>query len=67
MYTGTAFLLADLVAIVVRGSVDNPNVLWLAGLALGTAVLALGAACERHREVILQRIRVLAESLRQWD
>ncbi len=67
MYTGTAFLLADLVAIVVRGSFDNANVLWIAGLALGTGVLALGAACERNREALLQRMRVVAEALKQWD
>jgi hypothetical protein len=67
MYTGTAFLVADLAAMVVRGSIDNPSVLWVAGLALGAAVVALGAACERHREALLQRMRVLAEALKQWD
>jgi hypothetical protein len=67
MYTGTAFLLADLVAVVVRGSFDDANVLWIAGLALGSAVLVLGAACERNREAVLQRMRVVAEALRQWE
>jgi hypothetical protein len=67
MYAGTAFLLADLVATVVRGSVENVIVLWIAGLVLGTAVLALGAACERNRESLLQRMRMLAETLNQWD
>jgi hypothetical protein len=67
MYTGTAFLLADLVAMLVRGSFDSANVAWLAGLTLGTAVLALGAACERNREAIVRRMRVLAEALRQWE
>ena len=34
---------------------------------LGTAVLALGAACERNREALVQRMRILAEALKQWD
>jgi hypothetical protein len=67
MYTGTAFLLADLVAMLVRGSIDNANVLWLAGLTLGAAVLALGAACERHREVLRERMRALAVALQGWE
>jgi hypothetical protein len=67
MYTGTAFLVADLIAMVVRGSIDDPNVLWIAGLALGAAVIALAAVCERNREDLLDRMRVLSEALRQWD
>ena len=67
VYTGTAFLLADLAAMVVRGSMDDANVLWIAGLAMGTAVLMLGAACERNREAVLQRMRVLAEALKRWE
>jgi hypothetical protein len=67
IYTGTAFLLADLVAMVVRGSIDNPNVLWMAGLALGGAVIALAAVCERNREALMGRIRVLADALKEWE
>jgi hypothetical protein len=67
MYAGTAFLLADLVAMLVRGSIDNANVLWLAGLGLGSAVVALGAICERHREDLLARLRLLGETLRNWE
>jgi hypothetical protein len=67
MYAGTAFLLADLVTMLVYGSRADANVLWIAGLALGTAVLALGAACERNREALLQRMRVLAAALQQWE
>jgi hypothetical protein len=67
IYTGTAFLVADLVAMVVRGSIDNPNVLWMAGLALGAGVIALGAVCERNREALVGRVRVLTEALKQWD
>jgi hypothetical protein len=67
MYAGTAFLLADLIAMLVYGSRADANVLWIAGLALGTGVLALGAACERNREALLQRMRVVAAALTQWE
>jgi len=67
MYTGTAFLIADLVAMIVRGSIDNPNVLWISGLTLGAAVIALAAVCERNREDLLDRMRVLSEGLRRWE
>lgn len=66
MYTGTAFLLADLTAMVVRGSIDNPNVLWIAGIVLGCLVIGLAAYCERYREVMLQRLRLLAAELETW-
>ena len=66
IYAGTAFLVADLVAMVVRGSIDNPNVLWLAGLALGAALIALGAVCERNRATLVARICLLTEPLKQW-
>lgn len=66
LYTGTAFLLADLAAMVVRGSIDHPELLWVAGLALGAAVLALGAVCELRRERILQRVRAVSASLETW-
>lgn len=66
LYTSTAFLLADLVALVARSSVDEPNVLWIAGVALGAAIIALGAVCENHRETLLARLRYLASELEQW-
>ena len=65
--TGTGFLLADLAAMLVRGGCDHPNLLWLAGLALGAAVLAVAAFCERNREALLQRMRLVSETLRRWD
>jgi hypothetical protein len=67
IYTGAAFLLADMVAMIVRGSIDNPNLLWLAGLLLGAAVFALGAFAERNREQVLQRLRLLTATLADWD
>jgi len=67
VYAGTAFLCVDLVAMVVRGSIDNPNLLWVAGIACGAAVLALGAFCENNREVLLQRMRAMSAELETWN
>ena len=67
MYTGSAFLVADLVAMVVRGSIDRPNILWLAGIAIGAAVIGLAAFCENHRESLLGRLRMLAAELQGWE
>jgi hypothetical protein len=51
----------------VRGSIDHPNLLWMAGLALGAAIVALAAVCENHREHLLQRIRILSAALERWN
>ena len=67
LYTGTAFLVADLVAIVVRGSVDNPNLLWIAGVLVGAGIVALGAYCEKHREDLVMRMHLLSSTLRTWQ
>lgn len=67
MYTGTAFLLADLAAMVVTGSMADANVLWIAGLVLGGGVITLAAYCERHREVLVQRMYLLSDTLRTWE
>jgi hypothetical protein len=66
MYTGAAFVVADLIAMVIRGSIDRPNLLWIAGIGVGTAVLVLGALCENRREVMLQKLRVLTAELETW-
>lgn len=66
MYMGTAFLVADLIAMVVRGSVDDPSILWIAGIAVGCAVIGLAAYCEGHREGMLQRLRMIAAELETW-
>ena len=67
LYIGTAFLLGDLTAILVRGCLDKPDLLWVAGLGLGTVVIMLAAACERKREQIVVRIQSLSAALQQWD
>jgi hypothetical protein len=67
MYTGTAFLLADIVAMVVRESVERPNLLWIVGITLGGGVIAIAAAAENHREVLLQRVRLLAATIGAWE
>jgi hypothetical protein len=51
---------------VVRGSIDRPSLLWFAGIAVGAAVIALAAYCERHREDLLQRMRLMAAELETW-
>lgn len=66
MYTGTAFLVADLVAMVVRGGIEHPNLLWVAGIGFGAAVLTLGAVLENNRERMLQRLRTISSQLEQW-
>jgi hypothetical protein len=67
MYTGTGFLVGDLVAMVVRGSIDNPTLLWIAGILFGLAVISLAAYCEKHREHVLQRLRLVAARLETWE
>lgn len=66
-YTGSAFLVVDLVAMVARGTVDQPSLLWIAGVALGLAVVILAAVCERHREQLAQRLRLVAATLETWN
>ncbi|HEY2840514.1 MAG TPA: hypothetical protein VGJ26_15260 [Pirellulales bacterium] len=67
IYTGLGFLLADLAGMIVRGCVDHPQLLWVAGLGLGTGVLVLGALAELKREKLLARVRVLSLALEAWD
>jgi len=67
LYSGAAFLVANLVAMVVRGGMERADVLWAAGIGLGTAVVALAAYCENHREIVLQRVRLVAATLQTWD
>lgn len=67
MYTGVGFLVADLIAMLVRGSVDNPSILWIAGVTFGTLIIGLAAYCERHREKLLQRMRLVASQLDAWE
>ncbi len=67
MYAGSAFLIADVIAMVVRGSIDNPNLLWITGIGVGAAVIGLAAYCERHREQMLQQLRLIAAKLEAWE
>ena len=64
--TGSAFLLAGLVAMVVRSSIDHPSLLWISGFGLGIAVIALAAYCENHREKLLTKIRLMSAELATW-
>jgi hypothetical protein len=54
-------------AMVVRGSIGHPSLLWVAGLALGAGVIGLAAVCENQREILLQRLRGMAAVLESWD
>ena len=67
IYAGTAFLAADLAAMVVRGSIGRPSVIWIAGLCLGAGTIVLAAFCENRRESLLQRLRGMAAVLDTWD
>ena len=66
MYTGTAFLIADLMAMVICGGIDHPNLLWIAGIGFGAAIITLGAICENNREKLLQRMRIVSVQMEQW-
>ncbi|MCP4505004.1 MAG: hypothetical protein GY826_01240 [Fuerstiella sp.] len=66
VYAGSAFLAADLVAMVVRTTVSHPGLLWVCGIALGGGVIALAAFCENHREKLLARIRLVSAELATW-
>lgn len=66
LYSGTAFLVADLISLVVRGSLERTDVLWIVGIALGSSVIALAAYCENHRERVVQRLRMLSATLQTW-
>ena len=66
MYTGIAFLIADLIAMVICGGIDHPNLLWIAGIGFGAAIITLGAICENNREKVLQRMRIVSAQMEQW-
>jgi hypothetical protein len=66
MYTGIAFLLADLLTMLVRSAIDHPNMLWVSGLGFGLLVIAIGAVCEVYRERLLSKMRTLSSELASW-
>ncbi|MCE3014576.1 MAG: hypothetical protein ACK56W_20790 [Pirellula sp.] len=66
MYTGVAFLSADLLAMLVRSAVEL-EMLWVSGLGVGIAVIGVAALCEVYRERILSRVRMLSVELATWN
>ncbi|MGV3485997.1 MAG: DUF2157 domain-containing protein [Planctomycetaceae bacterium] len=66
IHTGAAFLCVDLVAMVIRSTIDHPGMLWMIGLLVGAVVIAIAAVCENHRERLLSRIRLLSAELSTW-
>lgn len=67
VYCGTGFLVVDLLAMVVQSTMDSPTLLWAVGILMGVGIMALAAYCERHREQLLSRIRMLSSELAAWD
>jgi hypothetical protein len=67
MFTGSAFLLADLGGMILKSTIDNPMLLWVGGIGLGVSVIALAAFCENHRENLLAKIRLLSAELATWN
>lgn len=67
VYCGTGFLMVDLLAMVVQSTVDSPTLLWGVGILTGVGIMALAAYCERHREQLLGRLRMLSSELATWD
>ncbi|GAB5445013.1 MAG: hypothetical protein Fues2KO_53620 [Fuerstiella sp.] len=67
LYAGTAFLLADLTAMVLRSHEVYPLLPWVVGIAVGAGLIGLAAFCENHREKLLSRIRLLSAELATWN
>ena len=67
VYAGSAFLFVDLVAMVIRSTMHNLNLLWICGVVLGIGVIVLAAFCENHREKLLAQIRMVSAELATWN
>lgn len=67
VYTGTAFLVADIIAMIVVGSINQPSLLWIAGIGLGGAVVTLGAIAERNREALITKLRIVSAAIAAWE
>ncbi|HVS09383.1 MAG TPA: hypothetical protein VMS76_05860 [Planctomycetota bacterium] len=67
LYSGTAFLVADLITMVVRGTLQHVNLLWIFGLGLGALLIVVAALCENRREVLQAKLRSLAVRLESWS
>ena len=66
VYAGSAFLLTDLIVMVIRSHDSYPFMPWLCGIAVGVGVIGFAAFCENHREKVLARIRFLTAELATW-
>ena len=65
LYTGVGFLALSLALLIYHASVNLHQtwLLWLAGVALGVAILAAFAMFERHKQKITQ----VLEHVRGWE
>ena len=64
-----ALVLAGVVAVYAFPARAAPLrwLMFIGGLGLGVAVIALAAICENHRDRVLARIRTLSAALATWE
>ena len=67
MIAGSIGLGVDLTIMVIRTSMGHTTLMWLWGMGIGIGVLLLAAYCERHRERLLSRVRILSAELATWN
>ncbi|MCI0527560.1 MAG: hypothetical protein L0Y56_08975, partial [Nitrospira sp.] len=67
LYLGTIFLVMDLVAQVVIQSYHSSLFKWLCILTTGILIIFLAAFFERKREMVLRKIKALAEVFETWE
>ena len=67
LYLGTAALVADMIAMVILGTLDYPELTWVVGISLGAGVIGIAAFAERHRERLELRLRRLGAVLETWN
>lgn len=67
LWLSTGAVLIDCAVLLFRMGRAEPLLLWVAGLVLGLALMAVAAWLERGRETALQQLRLWQSSLRSWS